>query len=96
MCSSDLAILEGNDIKALYPGLENIVEQLLKYKIPFSKEGESELIDDDGIVVATAGMILQNGKIAIDPLDEKSKIVFEKQGYKAVSSIDFDINMIIE
>lgn len=86
------SILENNDIKALYPGLENIVDQLLNNNIPFSKDGETELTNDDGVVVASAGMILDERKIVIDPIDDKSKYEFIKQGYDVLSSKDFDIN----
>ena len=86
------SILEKNDIKALYPGLESIVEQLIERNISFSKEGDTELTDDNGIVVATAGLLLPEKKVAIDPIDSKSQVEFEKRGFSVISSDDFDIN----
>lgn len=83
-----------NDIKALYPGLENIVDVLLEHNIPFSHDGDVELTDDNGIVIATAGLLLSDYMIAIDPIDESSRKVFEKEGYKVISSKEFDISML--
>ena len=83
-----------NDIKALYPGLEHIVDMLIDNNITFSMEGDVDLLDANEIVIASACMILRNYKIAIDPLDEESVSVFKAAGYKTVSSKDFDINMI--
>ena len=37
-------------------------------------------------------MILDERKIVIDPIDDKSKYEFIKQGYDVLSSKDFDIN----
>ena len=99
MSQSDLALMEDilskNDIKVLYPGMEDIVEKLIEHNIPFSHEGEVELTDRDGIVVATAGLLLTQFKIAIDPIDDASKIRFEKEGYSVISSCDFDISMLL-
>jgi len=81
-----------NDIKALYPGLENIVESLLDNNIPFSHEGDVDLLDRDGIVIATAGLLLDSYKIAIDPVDEDSKQIFIRAGYKVIKSKEFSID----
>lgn len=87
-------IIDKNDVKALYPGLEDIVDMLLSHNIPFSHDGDVELTDDDGIVIATAGLLLRDYKIAIDPEDESSRRNFEANGYRTVSSQDFDISML--
>lgn len=87
-------ILSRNDIKALYPGMENIIEELLKNNIPFSHDGEVDLLDKDGIVMATAGMLLKEYKIAIDPDDDNSKQIFERAGYKVISSDEFSIDLL--
>ena len=87
-------IIDKNDVKALYPGLEDIVDMLLSHNIPFSHDGDVELTDDDGVVIATAGLLLRDFKIAIDPEDESSRRNFEANGYRAVSSQDFDISML--
>lgn len=88
-------VLERNDIKALYPGLEHIVDLLLDNNIPFSKEGDVDLLDSNELVIATAGMLLRDYKIAIDPVEESSRNMFLAKGYKVVSSKEFNINMII-
>ena len=89
-----LDALERNDIKALYPGLEHIVDMLLDNNIPFSKDGDVDLLDSNELVIATAGMILRNYRIAIDPVDKESVSVFKAAGYKIVESANFDISMI--
>ena len=89
-----LDALERNDIKALYPGLEHIVDLLLDNNIPFSKDGDVDLLDSNELVIATAGMILRNYKIAIDPVDKESVTVFKAAGYNIVESKNFDISMI--
>ena len=87
-------IMNRNEVKALYPGLENIVDSLLDNNIPFSHEGDVDLLDRDGVVIATAGLLLDNYKIAIDPVDEDSKKIFESAGYRVVSSKNFNIELI--
>ena len=98
MSQSDMSfmeeILSKNDIKALYPGMESIVEQLLDNNIPFSHEGNVDLMDKDGVVIASAGMLLEEYKIAIDPVDEYSKKIFERAGYKVVSSDEFKLDLL--
>ena len=98
MSQSDLSLMEDilskNDIKALYPGMEDIIDKLIENNIPFSHEGDVELTDENGIVIATSGLLLTQYKIAIDPIDEPSKINFEKEGYRVIFSGDFDISML--
>ena len=88
------ATLERNEIKALYPGLEHIVEMFLDNNIPFSKEGDVDLLDSNDLVIATAGMLLRDKMIAIDPVDSESASVFKAAGYRIIDSREFDINMI--
>lgn len=85
-----------NEIKSFYPGLESIIDVLLDNNIQFSFEGDVDLIDYNGIVLATAGILLEKQKIAIDPVDHESKLVFERAGYRIIDSKEFDINMIIQ
>ena len=86
--------LKRNDVKALYPGLEHIVDMLLDNNIPFSMEGDVDLLDTNELVIATAGMILRDYKIAIDPVDNDSAAVFKAAGYRIVDSASFNIKMI--
>ncbi len=98
MSQPDISFIEDilckNDIKALYPGMEAIVEQLLDNNIPFSHEGDVDLMDKDGVVIATAGMLLKEYNIAIDPVDDDSKNIFERAGYKVISSDEFNVELL--
>ena len=87
-------VLSRNDVKVYYPGLEEIVDILLDNNIPFSHEGDVDLMDKDGVVIATAGMLLREYNIAIDPIDDDSKKIFERAGYKVISSDDFSVELL--
>lgn len=82
------------EIKSLYPGLESIVDKLLDNDVRFSFDGDVDLLDPNGIVIATAGMLLENYKIAIDPVDDDSKIIFEHAGYRVISSSEFNVELL--
>lgn len=84
------------DLKLLYPGLENIVDQLIKANIPFDRDGNIDLTDKDGEVVASAAMLFVDKKVAIDPLDKESEMEFKKRGYRLIDSSNFDITMLEE
>jgi len=86
--------VDRNEIKIYYPGLESIVDVLLDNNIEFSFDGDVDLLDPNGVVIATAGLLLDNYKIAIDPVDDDSKMVFERAGYRVVSSENFNIELI--
>lgn len=88
--------VDRNEVKSYYPGLENIVDQLLDHNIPFNLEGDVDLTDEDGIVIATAEMILHDEKIAINPIDEQSEERFINNGYRTISANEFNINNLIE
>lgn len=88
------SVIDRNEIKMFYPGLEFIVDQLLDNDIEFSLEGDVDLLDHNGIVIASAGMLLNKYKLAINPVDDDSKNVFEQAGYKVISSIDFNIKIL--
>ena len=98
MSQSDVSLLEDilskNEIKALYPGMEIIVDLLLDNNIPFSHDGDVDLLDRDGVVIATAGMLLREYNIAIDPVDNESKKILERAGYKVISSHEFNIDLL--
>lgn len=95
--SLDITKFKNNDrdeIKKLYPGLEHIVDELLDNNIEFSFDGDIDLVDPIGEVIATAGLILFNHKLAIDPADNQSQKVFEREGYRTVSSANFTIDLL--
>jgi hypothetical protein len=86
--------LEQHNVKALYPGEEALVDLLIQHHIPFSQDGEVELLDEAGQVIATAGMLLKDYALAIDPVDEASRRAFEAHGYETTTSEAFHIDML--
>ena len=88
------ASVDREEIKMYYPGLEEIVDALLDHDIPFSYEGDVDLLSEEGIVIASAQMILTELKIVIDPVDEASEKVFADGGYKVITVADFSIDKI--
>lgn len=92
--SKILETMKRNEVKALYPGLENIVDLLLDNGIPFSMDGDVDLLDHNDMVIATAGLLLRESKIAIDPVDDDSVVKFKAAGYRVVDSTSFNLSMI--
>lgn len=86
--------IDRDEVKMYYPGLEDIVDILLDNNIQFGLEGDVDLTDSDGIVLASAGMLIRDSKVAIDPTDDNSKAIFESAGYTIIYSDNFDINEI--
>lgn len=87
--------IDRDEIKMFYPELENIVDILIDNNIAFGYDGDTDLTDADGIVLASAGMLLRDKKVAINPSDEHSKAILETAGYKILYSQNFNINDII-
>lgn len=90
----DTITIDRDEVKMYYPGLEDIVDQLLDNNITFGLEGDVDLTDADGIVLASAGMLIRDLKVAIDPIDDSSAAMFESAGYEIIYSDNFDINAI--
>lgn len=86
--------IDRNEVKSYYPGLETIIDELLDNNIEFSFDGDVDLVDINGVVIASAGLLLDNYKIAIDPVDNDSKQIFERAGYKVISSEEFNVGLI--
>ena len=86
--------VDRNEIKLFYPGLESLVDVLLDNDIQFSFDGDVDLLDHNGVVIATAGLLLEQYKIAIDPVDDDSKQIFERAGYRVISSNEFSIDLL--
>lgn len=86
--------IDRNEIKMFYPGLEFLVDELLDNDIEFSLDGDVDLLDPNGIVVASAGMLLDQYKLAINPVDDDSKNIFERAGYKVISSDEFNVELL--
>lgn len=90
--ASSTAEVDRDEVKMYYPGLEDIVDQLLDNNIEFGLEGDVDLTDADGIVLASAGMLIREAQIAIDPADDTSTSIFESAGYTIIYSDNFNIN----
>ena len=52
------------------------------------------LTNADNEVIASAAMIIDNPKIAIDPFDSNDASVFEQNGYKVIAQEDFNEELI--
>lgn len=87
-------VIDREEVKMYYPGLEDIVDQLLDNNIKFGLDGDVDLTDTDGIVLASAGMLIKESKVAIDPIDEDSATILEQAGYTIINSNNFDINVL--
>ena len=87
--------IDRDEVKMYYPGLEEIVDQLLDHGISFSHEGDVDLTDEEGIVIASAQMVLREQKITIDPVDERSSEIFVRHGFRVIAASEFNINNII-
>lgn len=74
--------------------MEDIVDILLDNNVPFSHEGVFELTNADNEVIASAAMIIDNPKIAIDPFDSNDESVFVQHGYKVIAQKDFNEELI--
>lgn len=86
--------VDRNEIKLFYPGLESLVDELLDNDIEFSFDGDVDLLDPNGVVIATAGLLLEQYKIAIDPIDNDSRKIFERAGYNVISSDEFSVELV--
>lgn len=47
------------------------------------------------MVIASAGMLLPDHKIAIDPVDEESASIFTAAGYWVVKADEFQLGMVV-
>jgi DEAD/DEAH box helicase domain-containing protein len=74
--------------------MEDIVDILIDNNIPFSYDGVFELTDENNDVIASAAMIIDNPKIAIDPSTDEDKAVFEQKGYRIIKQEEFNVELI--
>lgn len=88
-------LIDRDEVKMLYPGLEHIVDTLMDAGIAFGYDGDVDLTDSNGVVIASAGMLLRNHKIAIDPVDEESASIFTAAGYWVVKADEFQLGMVV-
>ena len=82
-----------DDILIFFPGLENIVTELVNNHIPFDTDGGFD-IEENGIIIASAAIKLENENTVIDDFDDETKAIFEAHGYKVYTPATFDINAI--
>lgn len=92
--SASVESVNREEIKELYPGMEDIVDILLDNDIAFSHEGMCELTNEDNEVIAEACMIIDSPKIAIDPFSDNDKAIFAERGYKTISQEEFNVELI--
>jgi DEAD/DEAH box helicase domain-containing protein len=79
-------------VKLYYPGLEEIVDCLIDNGIVFGLEGDTDITDSEGIVLASAAMLIRESKVAIDPIDDNSAMIFKSAGYTIVNSNNFNVD----
>lgn len=82
-----------DEILVYFPGLEDIVTALVEANVPFDTEGGFDL-EEDGAIIASAAIKLDNRNVVIDDFDAETASVFEEHGYKVYSTETFDINEI--
>lgn len=78
----------------LFPGLENIIEQLNANHIQVETDEECALKNDDGIIIAEAAIQIKGHKIVIDDFSERENEsdAFRSAGYTVILKENFNIN----
>ena len=71
------------------PELHNFIKILLEKGIDISKDGGYYLLDDDGMVLAEAGLGVESRKLVVQA-DSISESVFRSKGYKVFKNCDLD------
>ena len=77
----------------MFPGLEEVVKQLIQNKIAFNIDGGFELIENE-IIVAEAAIKINGKNIVIDDFDEETANIFKERGYQVFNSNTFNISTI--
>jgi DEAD/DEAH box helicase domain-containing protein len=85
-----------SEILDYFPGLEDVVIELVNNRIPFDTDGGFQLTDEDGIIIAEAAIKLDNRNIVIDDFSDRQDDVtkFERHGYKVIDANNFNITEI--
>ncbi len=73
------------------PPFHAIVRQLLTHGIDFWQEGDFELLDAEGQVLACAAIGIPDHAVAIGPVSEEDRLAFLHAGYRVFEAIDFQI-----
>ena len=82
-----------DEIIDYFPGLEDIVTDLVNHHIQFDTEGGFDL-QEDGVIIASAAIKLQDKDVVIDDFDEETAETFRKHGFKVYTTETFNINAI--
>jgi len=82
-----------DEILEYFPGLEEIVKQLVVNHVPFDTDGGFQLKEDD-IIVAEAAIKIDNKNIVIDDFDDETAARFRSAGYDVFTPETFDIDKI--
>lgn len=82
-----------DEILPYFPGLEDIVTSLVDNHIPFDPDGGFDL-EEDGVIIASAAIKIDDENIVIDDLDSETISIFESHGYKVFTPETFNINEI--
>lgn len=86
------------DIIGRFPGLEEIVGQLLDHGVAFDHDGGFELEDDEGVsIIAEAAIGLVGRNVVIDNFEGREDEVeaFRAKGYTVIDAAGFDINVLL-
>ena len=85
-----------SEILDYFPGLEDVVIELVNNRIPFDTDGGFQLTDEDGIIIAEAAIKLDNRNIVIDDFSDRQEDAakFERHGYKVIDANNFNITEI--
>lgn len=83
-----------DEILLYFPGLEDVVTQLVENGVAFDTDGGFELTDSDGIVIAEAAIKIEGKNIVIDDFAGRADVakVFRDNGYVVIDKSDFNIN----
>lgn len=89
----DEPIVDLDEILLYFPGLEDVVTELVENKIGFDAEGGYEL-RVDGIIVAEAAIKIDGKDIIIDDFSGREDMIakFECNGFKVLTPETFNIN----
>jgi DEAD/DEAH box helicase domain-containing protein len=83
-----------DEILLYFPGLEDVVKELVSNQVRFDTDGGYQLTDEEGIIIAEAAIKIEGKNIVIDDFSGREDDVakFESHGYKVIDCNSFNIN----
>jgi DEAD/DEAH box helicase domain-containing protein len=83
-----------DEILLYFPGLEDVVKELVSNQVRFDTDGGYQLTDEEGIIIAEAAIKIEGKNIVIDDFSgrEEDVVKFESHGYKVIDGNSFNIN----